>query len=146
MSAKIGDVSISAADQKFFTMMFKYLPTGMDLDWAQFAKDMNFKDSGVAKARFRQIRLKYGVGPSSTNSSSSSAKTSPRKVMKPKASRKGRVKKQGAGLDLGDDDDENKIVTKGGSYDDEEKRSIKEEHADEKSSRIKNEAVSDNEN
>ena len=51
MAAKIGEVAISAADQKFFTTMFKYLPRGMDLDWEEFAKDMGFKDGGIAKVR-----------------------------------------------------------------------------------------------
>ncbi|KAI1086160.1 hypothetical protein F5B19DRAFT_498617 [Rostrohypoxylon terebratum] len=146
MSAKIGDVGISAADQKFFTVIFKYLPTGMDLDWDRFAVDMGFKDASIAKVRFRQIRKKYKAGMSGTDASPSSSKASPRKVTKPKTPRKARVKKQGAGLDHGDDDDEKKMVIDGGSEDDEIKRSIKAEHGDEDDSRIKKEAISDHEN
>ncbi|KAI2473355.1 hypothetical protein F4781DRAFT_427372 [Annulohypoxylon bovei var. microspora] len=139
------DNIVTGADQKFFSTLFKYLPSRIDMDWDQFSKDMGFKDAHIAKARFSQIRRKFSAGRAAVNSPNSPLKGKPHKVTKAKASGKGRVKKQGVGLDRGDDDDEKKSVVKGKFQDDEKEQAGNGNYRDEKNDLIKKEAVSDDE-
>ncbi|KAF2963263.1 hypothetical protein GQX73_g10312 [Xylaria multiplex] len=56
-----GESKVTAADVKFFTVMFKHLPQKLDIDWDEFAKEMGLKNPGVAKTRLGQIRSKLGL-------------------------------------------------------------------------------------
>ncbi|KAI0533960.1 hypothetical protein GGR58DRAFT_84602 [Xylaria digitata] len=56
-----GESKVTAADVKFFTVMFKHLPQKLDIDWEEFAKEMGLKNPGVAKTRLGQIRSKLGL-------------------------------------------------------------------------------------
>ncbi|KAI1381474.1 hypothetical protein F4677DRAFT_440690 [Hypoxylon crocopeplum] len=56
----------SVGDQKFFATIFKYLPKNIEMNWEDFAQEMGFKNSTIAKARFSQIRRKHEVGSSAT--------------------------------------------------------------------------------
>lgn len=44
-----GDLKVTAADIKFFTVLFKYLPRQLDLNWEEFASEMGLKDGSIAK-------------------------------------------------------------------------------------------------
>ncbi|KAI0884757.1 uncharacterized protein GGS22DRAFT_188967 [Annulohypoxylon maeteangense] len=142
MAAKIDNMNTSAAEQKFFTTLFKYLPKTLDMDWDDFAKEMGFKDVTIAKTRFGQIRRKYAVGKHAGGATPSPLKANPHKVKKPKAARKGRAKKQGAGLDWSDDD-EKKSIFKGAL--DGEKKVIKGGRDDDQNGFVKKETVSGDE-
>ncbi|KAI1166346.1 hypothetical protein F5B18DRAFT_74912 [Nemania serpens] len=60
-AAADGETKLTAGETKFFTVMFKYLPKTVEIDWDEFAKEMGFKNGSIAKVRCRQIRVKLGL-------------------------------------------------------------------------------------
>ncbi|GAP90563.1 hypothetical protein SAMD00023353_5000510 [Rosellinia necatrix] len=93
-------IAPSAGDTKFFATMFKYLPKNIDIDWDQFAQEMGFKNSEVAKVRCRQIRLKLGLtgagssnAPSTPTKSGTTAKSVTPKSVTPKSGNANKVTK-----------------------------------------------------
>ncbi|KAI1655834.1 hypothetical protein F4813DRAFT_391406 [Daldinia decipiens] len=92
----------SAGDQKFFAVLFKYLPAGLDLDWDGLAQELNLKNTKIAKTRFSQIRRKYQQGEAAGSSQQGNAS----KVTKPTKGKKAKVAGKGQDDNDGYDDDE----------------------------------------
>ncbi|KAI1438253.1 hypothetical protein GGR50DRAFT_640693 [Xylaria sp. CBS 124048] len=87
---------MTSADSKFLATMFKYLPTSVQIEWDDFAKDMNLKNGLVAKTRCRQIRSKLNLLPGAEKADGT-ASTGPTtlgntKVTKQRTPRKSRKK------------------------------------------------------
>jgi hypothetical protein len=56
--AAAGDAKVAnmtAGDSKFATILFKYLPPMVDIDWAAFAQEAGFKSVQVAKVCFDSL-------------------------------------------------------------------------------------------
>ncbi|KAK5631057.1 hypothetical protein RRF57_006772 [Xylaria bambusicola] len=89
------DSKFTAGEIKFFTVMFKYLPRHLELDWDAFAREMTLKDGNVAKVRVRQIRKKLGLDGVGAGKNASPAKPKPtaNKVSKPRKSSKAKQAK-----------------------------------------------------
>ncbi|KAI0181904.1 hypothetical protein GGR52DRAFT_526733 [Hypoxylon sp. FL1284] len=73
---------ITAGDQKLSVALFKYLPSNPDIDWAAFTKDMGFKDEGVCKVRYNQVRRKLSASLTTGDGSGVSHSPKPAKVIK----------------------------------------------------------------
>ncbi|KAI3321940.1 hypothetical protein HD806DRAFT_537029 [Xylariaceae sp. AK1471] len=106
-----GETKMTAADGKFFSTMFKYLPANMDIDWEGLARELNLKNANVAKVRCRQIRTKLGVtGPGTGSGTPSSPTSAPKanananKVKKPRKPAKGKQPKNAPAPEISDDD------------------------------------------
>lgn len=54
-AAADGETKLTAGETKFFTVMFKYLPKTVEIDWDEFAKEMGFKNGSIAKVRLHSL-------------------------------------------------------------------------------------------
>ncbi|KAI1365820.1 hypothetical protein F5Y08DRAFT_302765 [Xylaria arbuscula] len=89
-----GDLKVSAADIKFFTILFKYLPRQLDIKWEDFAKEMGLKNQNVAKVRLGQIRKKLGIdGVGDSPVKPRAARPNPGKVTKKPRATKSKLSK-----------------------------------------------------
>ncbi|KAI1388363.1 uncharacterized protein F4822DRAFT_243613 [Hypoxylon trugodes] len=110
-------------DHKFFYTLSKHLPRSVEVDWAAFTAEMEYRDVSTAKMRFGQVRKKFGVGhPTGTPSQSPSKITKAPRSKKVKGGAKGRPKK----IASSDDDDFDVKGVKKDS-DDEVKNALKSE-------------------
>ncbi|KAI1800851.1 hypothetical protein F4811DRAFT_556447 [Daldinia bambusicola] len=92
----------SAVDQKFFTTLFKFLPSGLDLDWDGLAHELGWKNAKIARTRFGQIRRKYQ--DDSTGDSPLQGKVT--KVMKSPKGKNAKIAGKGRKKDISSEEDE----------------------------------------
>lgn len=50
---------LTSAETKFFTVIFKYLPKNLDIDWNGFAEEMGFKGGNIAKVRIHALTSSF---------------------------------------------------------------------------------------
>ncbi|KAH7321167.1 hypothetical protein B0I35DRAFT_208744 [Stachybotrys elegans] len=97
----------TASEAMFFFAIVKHTKNKADIDWVAVAEEQGFKNAEVAKVRFGQVKRKLGIS-SDPNSSPSSVRATPTKVVKTPTKRsgtkgkgvRGKLKKE----DLEDDD------------------------------------------
>ncbi|KAI0850129.1 hypothetical protein F5Y00DRAFT_260861 [Daldinia vernicosa] len=110
--------ALTAGDQKFFTAIFKYLPTSMEIDWDGLSQELGLKDAKIAKMRFSQIRRKFNKEEAAGDSPQ---KTKAARVTKPTKGKKAKVAGKGRDeYDTYDDDEDVKPATKKEPEDDDE--------------------------
>ncbi|KAI1764316.1 hypothetical protein GGR53DRAFT_466442 [Hypoxylon sp. FL1150] len=102
----------TAGDQKFSSVLFKYLPRSLEIEWDKFAQEMGFKDEAVARTRYGQIRRKMFGGLTAGGSSAKSkvTKSTPKKTAN---SGLKRASKASAAKYVGDEDGDDEEVAKG---------------------------------
>ncbi|KAK3191316.1 hypothetical protein K4F52_002526 [Lecanicillium sp. MT-2017a] len=84
----------TAQEAMFFYTMIKYMKNKADVDWDKVAAEVGFKNAGVARVRFGQIKRKLGLDGSDSPSKATprsegdvpSVPTTPTKIRKPRGS------------------------------------------------------------